>query len=92
MKKISDKIIPILEKHGIKRAGLFGSFSRAEETGKSDLDILVELGSKISLLEFVKIKLELEDILKKRVDLVEYQSIKKRLKERILKEEVRIYG
>ncbi len=46
----------------------------------------------MGLLEFVGIKLELEDKLRKKVDLVEYRAIKPRLKDRILAEEVRIYG
>jgi predicted nucleotidyltransferase len=45
----------------------------------------------MSLLGFVRIKLELEDVLHTKVDLVEYKNIKTRLKDRILSEEVRIY-
>ena len=58
----------------------------------SDIDILVELGNQISLLEFVGIKYELEDLLGRKVDLVEYQAVKPRLKDKILAEEIRIYG
>ena len=66
--------------------------STGEFTRKSDVDILVELGKDISLLEFVGIKDELEDSLGRSVDLVEYQAIKPRLRSRILSEEIRIYG
>ncbi len=90
--EIKDRIIPILIRHQIKKAGLFGSTAKGNATSKSDIDILVELGTKISLLDFVGIKLELEDLLGRAVDLVEYQAIKPRLKERILAEEIRIYG
>jgi len=41
-------------------------------------------------LDFVGIKLELEDALKKKVDLVEYHLIKQRIKKGILKEEIRV--
>ena len=90
--RLKQIIIPILQNHGIIRAGLFGSYVKDEQTEESDIDILVELSKKISLLEFVRIKLDLEDKLNKKVDLVEYQAIKPRLKDRILSEEVRIYG
>jgi len=50
------------------------------------------LGNQISLLEFVGIKYELEDLLGRKVDLVEYQAVKPRLKDKILAEEIRIYG
>jgi predicted nucleotidyltransferase len=85
-------IIPILRNYNVIRAGLFGSYITNQHTQKSDIDILIQLGKKISLLEFVRIKLDLEDKLNKKVDLVEYEAIKPRLKNRILSEEVRIYG
>jgi len=88
--RLKQIIIPILQNHGISRAGLFGSYVKDEQTEESDVDILVELSKKISLLEFVRIKLDLEDKLNKKVDLVEYQAIKPRLKDRILSEEVRV--
>ncbi|MHA1267425.1 MAG: nucleotidyltransferase family protein [Candidatus Helarchaeota archaeon] len=53
-----------------------------------DIDILVEIEDDISLLDFVGIKLELEDVLRKKVDLIEYNTIKPLLKERILAEQV----
>lgn len=46
----------------------------------------------MGLLEFVGIKHELEDALRKKVDLVESRAIKPALKDRILSEEIRMYG
>ena len=85
-------VIPILQNHNVSRAGLFGSYAKNQHTPKSDIDILIQLSKKISLLEFVRIKLDLEDKLNRKVDIVEYQAIKPRLKDRILAEEIRIYG
>lgn len=90
--RIQQTILPILQKHHITKAGIFGSFAKAEANEASDVDILIELGTEISLLDFVGIKLELEDILQRAVDLVEYQSLKPALREQILNEEIRIYG
>ena len=92
IEEIKKKMIPILIRHKITRAGIFGSFATGKAKPKSDIDILVELGNKISLLQFIGIKYELEDLLGRKVDLVEYQAIKSRLKERIMAEEIRIYG
>lgn len=92
IEEIKAVIVPILTRHGIKRAGIFGSVAKGNATSQSDIDILVELGSEISLLDFVGIKFELEDHLGRKVDLVEYQAIKPRLKNRIMSEEIRIYG
>ena len=92
IEEITAKATPIFLKHQILRAGIFGSTATGHATPKSDIDILVELGRKMSLLEFVGIKIELEELLGKNVDLVEYETIKPRLKQRILAEEIRIYG
>jgi predicted nucleotidyltransferase len=53
---------------------------------------LVELGEGTGLFEFIKIKHELEDILKMPVDLVEYSALKPLLQNGILQQERRIYG
>ena len=90
IEEIKQKILPILEKYNIKKAGLFGSFVRGEMREDSDIDILVEIRDDISLLDFVGIKLEIEEALGKKVDLVEYSTIKPLLRERIIKEQVGI--
>lgn len=77
IEEIKDRTLPIFVQYHIKRAGIFGSFAEGDE---------------ISLLKFVGIKHALEDVLGKKVDLVEYQAIKPRLRDRILAEEIRIYG
>ena len=88
IKNIKEKILPILQGYGVRRVGLFGSCIREEMRENSDIDILVEIEKDISLLDFVRIKLEIEEVLENRVDLVEYNTIKPLLRERILKEQV----
>lgn len=83
---------PILIKHGVTKAALFGSAATQSHSINSDVDILVELDDAYSLLDFVGIKLELEDALGKKVDLVEYKAIKPALKRYILNNPVPIYG
>ncbi len=61
--EITYKITPTLIKHHIKRAGIFGSVAMGHTRKGSDIDLLVEFGTQISLLEFVGIKFELEEIL-----------------------------
>ncbi|PIQ95430.1 MAG: hypothetical protein COV67_14905 [Nitrospinae bacterium CG11_big_fil_rev_8_21_14_0_20_56_8] len=87
---IKQKILPVLKIHHVKRAGLFGSVARGDSSQDSDVDILVEIEDNLSLLDVVGIKLELEETLGRRVDLVEYNAIKPLLRERILGEEVAI--
>lgn len=88
IEEIKQKVLPILQHYGIKKAGLFGSCVRDEMEKDSDIDILVEINKDISLFDFVGIKLELEDTLGRKIDLVEYNTIKPLLRKRILNEQV----
>jgi len=90
IEEIKRKITVILQRYGTRRAALFGSYVRGEMDDDSDIDILVDIEKDISLLDFVGLKLELEDALGKKVDLVEYDAIKPLLKKRILIEQVGI--
>ncbi len=87
---MKEKILPILQRHGVKKVGLFGSFVRDEMREDSDIDILVEIENDMSLLDFVGLKLEIEEALGMKVDLVEYSTIKPLLRERIMSEQVPI--
>ncbi|MEN4006853.1 MAG: nucleotidyltransferase family protein [Methanobacteriaceae archaeon] len=88
IEEIKRKILPILQHYEVKKVGLFGSYVRGEMREDSDIDILVEIEKDISLLDFVGLKLEIEEMLGRKVDLVEYNTIKPLLRERILKEQV----
>ena len=85
---IRNKILPILLPYGVERAGLFGSAARGEARADSDIDILVDIEKDISLFEFVAIKQKLEEELGRKVDLIEYQTIKPSLKDKILQSQV----
>jgi len=91
IEEIKEKVLPILRKHQIARAGIFGSVVRGEDRPDSDVDLLVEITQKhFSLLDFVGLQLELEEVLGRKVDLGEYCAIKPIIKDRILRDEVRI--
>jgi len=81
-------MLPIMREYGVKKAALFGSFVRREMKKNSDIDVLVEIGADISLLDFIELKQKLEETLGKKVDLVEYDTLKPFIKENILKEQV----
>lgn len=91
IEKIKSKIINILKKNNVKRAGIFGSYSKGEQKTNSDIDIIVKIEDKnMSLIGFIGLKLKLEEILGKKVDLIEYIALKPLIKNRILNEEIRI--
>ena len=81
---------PILERFGATRAGIFGSLARGELKQRSDIDILVEIPEPIGLIAFVGLRQELAKALGRNVDVVEYETIKPRIKEQVLAEEIPI--
>ncbi|MFT4310442.1 MAG: nucleotidyltransferase family protein [Candidatus Woesearchaeota archaeon] len=86
--EIQALIGPILLAHGIKKASLFGSFVRNEQTQHSDLDILVAFPCTFSLFDVVRLKAELEYVVGRKVDLVDYSMVKSRMKPYIQEEKI----
>jgi predicted nucleotidyltransferase len=68
---------------GARRLGLFGSFARNEAQPDSDVDLLVDL-DRHTFDRYMDLKLYLEDLLGRRVDLVLSDLIKPALRIRIL--------
>ncbi len=83
-------IIKILKRYKVKRAGLFGSYAKGEQGKNSDVDILIEPQKNMSLLDFSGLKIELENTLGRKIDLVSYKYIHPYLKDKILRSEIKI--
>jgi len=88
---LTKKIIPILKRHGVTKAALFGSVARGEATKRSDVDLLVKLKPDKSLLDLIGLQQSLEDNIGKKFDVVSYGGIHHLLKEIILGEQKIIY-
>ena len=91
LKQLKEKVTPIFEKYGVIRAGVFGSFARDETTKKSDIDFLIKFGPKTSLFDLGGMKIDLEEKLKKEVDLVSVRAVNKRLKPYIMADLINFY-
>ncbi|NCU33029.1 MAG: nucleotidyltransferase [Candidatus Moranbacteria bacterium] len=75
---------PILYRnYSVKEIGLFGSFSEGDFTEESDIDILVELEKPIGW-KFFSLELYLEEIFKRKIDLVTKNALKDHIKDNIL--------
>lgn len=76
----------MIDRFGVVKIGLFGSYARGEQTDESDIDIAVELQAENSFRSFFSLKRFLEDHLGKEVDLGIEHTIKPLARERIIKE------
>ena len=87
-----NKIRKFFKDKPVIKAYLFGSYALNEQDEKSDIDILVELDhTKPVGLKFITMKLELEELLGTRVDLVSMPGISKYIQPSIDKDKIKIY-
>lgn len=91
IENLAKKANPIFKKYKVKKASVFGSFARGEERRSSDVDVLIELGPLGGLMVMGRIKSELEDVFKRKVDLITFRSINHLLAPSIIKDEIKIY-
>ncbi len=77
---------------GISYLGLFGSQARGDAREDSDVDILVEFKETPGLIEFIRTKQRLEQILNKKVDLVTRRGLSKHLSSYVNQDLQKIYG
>jgi len=97
MKKI-DQIIkklkeirPVIEsKYCVKNLEVFGSYIHGEQKKSSDLDILVEFSNTIDLFKYLELENYLSEKLGVKVDLVMKDTLKPRIKDRILNEAISV--
>jgi len=82
---IKKRITPILERNGVEKAAIFGSAAKGTAKRDSDVDILVKFKrNDKSLLDLSGLKIELEEKLNKKVDILTYDSLHPLLKDIIL--------
>ncbi|MCZ6654448.1 MAG: nucleotidyltransferase family protein [Planctomycetota bacterium] len=83
-----DQILRIAEQYGARNVRIFGSVARGEAQPGSDLDLLVDLEPGRSLLDHIALIQDLEDLLRRKVDVVESQALHSRIRNRVLAEAV----
>jgi len=91
-KTIITKIRNYFADKPVLKAYIFGSYSRNEADRNSDIDLLVELDYSHPIgLEFIKMQLDLQEILNRKVDLLTEKAVSKYIKPYIDKEKILVY-
>ena len=88
MKKNRNRILRIAEKYGARNLRVFGSVARGEESFYSDIDLLVDMEPGTGLFSHARLILELQKLLGTQVDVATANSLRPRLRSRILNEAV----
>lgn len=82
--QIRPVVLRIAGRYGVHNVRIFGSFARGEQRIRSDVDLLVDLPNEMSLWDLSGLKIDLEEALKRKVDVVPSDSIKPALRQYIL--------
>jgi len=89
------QVVKVLHAHqaeiiaqGVKSLAVFGSVARDEAQSESDVDLLVEFSRPVGLFQFIGLKQYLENLLECPVDLATPNSLKPRMKERVIHEAI----
>lgn len=88
---IKDVIGPIARLYGVKRIYLFGSYAKGTATEESDIDLLVEKGTPMSLLKLSGMRQRVQEALNLSVDLVTTTGIEDTFKKEIEGTEILLY-
>jgi predicted nucleotidyltransferase len=88
LQKYRTEILDLAKRHGASNVRVFGSLARGEGGEESDLDLLVTLGEGRSLLDLIGFKQDLEDLIRRPVDVVTDRGLSSYLREHVLSEAV----
>jgi len=90
---IVNKLNSFFPAYPIEKAWIFGSYSRGEETRKSDIDIMVRFDKDavITLIDYARIMNNLSDFLHKKVDLVQEGTLYKFAQESVERDKILVY-
>ncbi len=85
----SEMILAIAAKHGAYNLRVFGSVARGEANEQSDIDLLVDYSlDRITPWFPAGLKLELEKLLGRKVDIATEPALKDRIRDQVLKEAI----
>ena len=75
-------------RYGVKTLAVFGSMARGDDRVGSDVDVLVAFEDEATFDNFMGLKLDLEELFGRRVDLLTPQSLRPEMQEEIEKEAI----
>ena len=88
---MTQKIAEYFKTQPVLKAWLFGSFARGEQREDSDVDILIVPDKMVGLFKLSGMKLDLQDILHLRVDLVTEKGLLQFARETVDRDKILIY-
>ena len=85
---LKGEILRIAAKYGAYNVRVFGSVARGEARSDSDVDFLVEIESQRTLLDQIALVQSLEELLGRKVDVTESETLHELIRDKVLREAV----
>ncbi len=80
------KLLRAARRHGVRHLRLFGSVARGDDSDASDVDLLVELAPRRTLLDLIGFQKDAEEVLGVAVDVATPAMLKERVRARALRD------
>ena len=90
LKEKREHILRLANERGAYNVRIFGSAARGDEREDSDVDFLVDIEPGRSLLDLGGLLMDLQELLGRKVDVVTEKGLRRRIRDRVLKEAVAI--
>lgn len=92
LQDLAQRLLPVLRRYGVVRAGIFGSVARGEARPDSDLDLLVEYqaDTTLSLFDLVHLSDELAEAAGRKVEVCEYDLLREIIRDNVMADHVAI--
>jgi len=88
LRTLREQVLAAAARHGASNVRVFGSVARGEDSDDSDVDFLVSLEEGRNLFDLCRLYDDLEELLRRPVDIVVDGGISPLLEERILSQAV----
>jgi uncharacterized protein len=90
LERLNAEAPDLRRKYRVESLAVFGSMARGDDREGSDVDILVRFEGKATFDNFMGLKLDLEDVLGRRVDLLTPKCLRPDMEAEIEKEAIRV--
>ncbi len=90
LKRNRERILEICAEHGALNVRVFGSFARGEAGPDSDVDLLIDVASEHSAWFPGGLLMDLQDLLGRKVDIVEPDALHWYIRDNILRDAVHL--
>ena len=85
-----DELLSLARQYGVGALFVFGSRARGDADAGSDVDLLIDNAAQLTGFEMGAMQMDAQDILGRKVDLLTTKALRPLMRERVLKEAVRL--